>query len=199
MKRYSLVTRFALCGLLLLAPALPAHAGPQPAIVLVAKPGLLDPNFRETVVLVVRTPGAQTLGVILNRPTDLKLETLWQGKTSAEGYRDRVFFGGPVLNRTLVALFRSATPPSAPAFEVLEHVYFSMHPDNLERLLSQNAQAYRLYAGFSGWAPSQLEDEIEREGWYVVPAREDLLFRKNTAGMWLELVEQATGARAQLY
>jgi putative transcriptional regulator len=191
--------RFVWCSLVLFALALPAHADPQPAIVLVAKPGLRDPNFRETVVLVLRTPGAQTLGVILNRPTDLKLAQLWQGQASADSYKDPVFFGGPVLNRTLVALFRSATPPPAPAFEVLEHVYLSMHPDNLERLLAQNAQAYRLYAGFSGWAPTQLEAEIEREGWYVVPAREDLLFRKNTAGLWLELVEQATGARAQLY
>ena len=189
--------RFLLCGLLLLAT--PLRADPLPAIVLVAKPGLLDPNFRETVVLVARTEGAQTLGVILNRPTELKLADLWQGNASADGYTDRVFFGGPVLNRTLVALFRSPTPPGAPAFEVLSHVYLSMHPDNLEHLLAQKTATYRLYAGFSGWAPRQLEGEIEREGWYVLPAREDMLFRKDTAGMWLELVEQANGARAQLY
>ena len=189
--------RWLLCGLLLLAA--PLRADPLPTIVLVAKPGLADPNFRETVVLVARTENAETLGVILNRPSELKLADLWQGSAGTDGYKDRVFFGGPVLNRVLVALFRSPTPPQAPAFEVLNHVYLSMHPGNLERLLAQNAATYRLYAGFSGWAPRQLESEIEREGWYVVPAREDLLFRKETAGMWRELVEQAAGARAQLY
>ena len=193
----SRLRRFLLCGLLLAAA--PLRADPLPSIVLVAKPGMQDPNFRETVVLVTRTQGAQTLGVILNRPTDLKLGELWQGHASTGNYKDPVFFGGPVLNRTLVAVFRSPTPPQAPAFEVLSHVYLSMHPDNLEQLLAQSAASYRLYAGFSGWAPRQLEAEIEREGWYVVPVRDDLLFRKNTAGLWLELVEQANGARAQLY
>lgn len=182
-------------GLLLVSAS--TAADPLPALLLVAKPGLLDPNFRETVVLVARTPEAQTIGVILNRPTDLKLAELWHGHADAGSYEDPVFFGGPVLNRTLVVLFRSPTPPAAPAFEVLKDVYLGMHPDNLEHLLAAGAGGYRLFAGFSGWAPRQLEAEIEREGWYVVPAREELLFRKDTAGLWLELVEQARGARAQ--
>ena len=166
------------------------------AVLLVAKPGLLDPNFRESVVLVTRTPDAQTVGVILNRPTDIKLSELWRGSSSAGNYKDAVFFGGPVMRRTVVAVFRSAAPPAAPAFEVLKDVYLSMHPANIEPLISGPAQQYRLYAGFSGWAPQQLESELERDGWYVVTARADLLFRKSAAGLWLELIEQATGARA---
>jgi len=156
------------------------------ALLLVAKPDLLDPNFRETVVLVAQAPDYSTVGVILNRPTPVK-----DKRSGAPVYR-----GGPVLPQTLVALFRSDTAPEAPAFHVLKRVYLSMHPDNIERLLERPSGRFRLFAGFSGWAPRQLEAEIRAGGWYVLPATEDLLFRKDTASMWRELLERARGARA---
>jgi putative transcriptional regulator len=95
----------------------------------------------------------------------------------------------------LLVLFRSAEPPAAPAFHVLRGVYLSMHAENIEKLLSGERRNYRLYSGFSGWAPRQLESEMQRDGWYVLPASEALLFRADTAGMWEELVEKARGSR----
>ena len=186
---------------ILLLALMVSGAGAQPgetpnAILLVAKPGLLDPNFRETVVLVTRTQEGQTIGVILNRPMPAKLAEILPDNANTGNYRDAVFFGGPVMRRTLVALFRSTAPPLAPAFPVLKDVYLSMHPQNIEPLLAGGGSAYRLYAGFSGWAPRQLEAEIERDGWFVLAAREELLFRKDTAGLWRELVDKASGARA---
>ena len=127
------------------------------AILLVAKPGLADPNFRETVVLVTQALDGSTVGVILNRPLPRKHE-----KTG-----DTVYFGGPVMREVLVALYRSERPPDASAFHVLKGVYLTMHPVNIERLLAKRGRGYRLYAGFSGWAPGQLESELAREGWYV--------------------------------
>jgi putative transcriptional regulator len=167
-----------------------AHAQEREApngLLLVAKPGVVDPNFSETVVLVTQTPDYGTVGVILNRPTPERHE-----RTGASIYR-----GGPVMPRTLVALFRSDEPPEAPAFHVLKRVYLSMHPDNIERRLARPAGNFRLFAGFSGWAPRQLEAEIGRGGWYVLPANENLIFRKDPAGMWGELVERARSERAR--
>jgi putative transcriptional regulator len=73
-----------------------------------------------------------------------------------------------------------------------------MHPGNLEPLIARQSGAtsgrMRLYAGFSGWAPRQLEAEVDRGTWYSVRATEELLFRKDTSGMWQELVEKARGA-----
>jgi putative transcriptional regulator len=183
--------------LLLLCPLPGRAADPLQAIVLVAKPGLLDPNFRESVVLVTRTPGEQTVGVILNRPTEVKLGELWRDNPDAAAYAERVYFGGPVLPRAVVALFRSATPPEAPAFPVLADVYLSMHPGNIAPLLASHDSVHRLFAGFAGWSQRQLESEIARDDWYVLPAREALLFRKDTASLWRELVDQARGARAE--
>jgi putative transcriptional regulator len=186
------------------AAALVARAAaPEPeaadSVLLVAKPGLADARFSETVVLVVRTPDLQTVGVILNRPLPLKLPQLLDDESLAKNYRGPVFFGGPVMERTLVALFRSAQAPDAPAFHVLDDVYLSIHPANVERLLRSTQASYRIYAGFSGWEPQQLENEIERDRWYVLPASAELLFRADTAGLWEELLEKARGKRAALY
>jgi putative transcriptional regulator len=155
--------------------------GPPNAILLIAKPSLLDPTFRQTVVLVTQAPDFSTVGVILNRPTD--------GKHEKSG--EPVYFGGPVMPRTTVALFRTENVPGAAAFPLLRDVYLSMHPENIEPLLASPGKDYRLYAGFSGWAPRQLESEMEREGWYMLPVTEELIFRKNTDGMWRELLEKA--------
>ena len=150
-------------------------------MLLIAKPNLLDPNFRETVVLVTQAADSSTVGVILNRPTARRHE-----KTG-----ETIHFGGPVMRDVLVAVFRSERAPEGSAFHVLKGVYLTMHPANIEALLAQRDGRYRLYAGFSGWAPRQLEDEMQRDGWYILPASEALVFRKDTAGMWDELVKKA--------
>jgi putative transcriptional regulator len=174
----------------LLGVAIAALAAAQPAeapngLLLIAKPNLVDPNFRETVVLVTQAPDSSTLGVILNRPTTLRGE---KGET--------LYFGGPVMPRVTVALFVPDSAPSAPAFHVLRGVYLSMHPGNLDSLPARPGQRYRLYQGFSAWAPGQLERELQLDGWFVMPASEDLVFRADTRGMWRELLEKARGGRA---
>ena len=156
---------------------------PPNGVLLVAKPGMVDPNFRETVVLVSQTPDGSTVGVILNRPTPQKHE-----KTG-----DPLGVGGPVMREVLVALYRSERQPHAAAFHVLKGVYLTMHPQNIEPLLGKRGQRYRLFMGFSGWAPGQLESELARDGWFVQPANEDLLFRSETKELWEELVRKARG------
>jgi putative transcriptional regulator len=187
--------------LLALAVSAAAAQSPQPAngVLLVAKPGLPDPRFAETVVLVTQAPEGQTVGVILNRPLRAKLAELVQDESLLHHYKGTVYFGGPVMERSIVALFRSSEPPRAPAFHVLKGIYLSMHPGIVEPLLRESGAGYRIYAGFSGWAARQLEGEIERDGWYVLPASEQLVFRSDTAGMWEELLARVHGKRAALY
>jgi len=165
--------------------ALAAAQAPANGALLIAKPELTDANFARTVVLVTQAESGETVGVILNRPTQRT-----EPRSGAVLYS-----GGPVMREVLVAVFRAAQPPAAPAFRVLRNVYLSMHPANLERLLAGESRDYRLYSGFSGWAPHQLEAEMLRDGWYVLPASEALVFRADTAGMWEELVEKARGGR----
>lgn len=164
---------------------------PANGVLLVAKPSLTDPNFSKTVVLVTQTEDGGTVGVIINRTTTLRLSQFLSEEFPIGNYREPIFFGGPVMRNVLVSLFRSETPPAAPAFHVLKDVYLTMHPDNIERLLKDPAARYRIYAGFSGWIPRQLESEMMRDGWYFLPADEATIFRAKTDDLWEELVEQA--------
>jgi len=164
---------------------------PANGLFLIAKPSLADPNFAKTVVLVTQTEDASTVGVIINRPSNLTLSQFLSPDFPTQNYRDPIYIGGPVMRQAIVAAFRSDAVPEAPAFHVLKDVYLTLHPDNIQKLLADPKARYRLYAGFSGWAPRQLESEFMRDGWYVLPADEEMVFRKNAEGLWDELVERA--------
>jgi len=182
--------------LCLLAPSWAPAQQDQPAngLLLIAKPSLRDPNFARAVVLVTQVEDGGTVGVIINRPTVLKLTDFLSEDFETRNYTDRIYFGGPVMRQVLVVLFSAESPPAAPAFHVLHDVYLTMHPDNITALLADKTARYRVYAGFSGWAANQLESEVMRDGWYFLRADEATLFRKDTAGMWEELLERAKKA-----
>ena len=181
----------ALLWLLAPAPALAQQHLPANGVLLVAKPSLNDRNFSQTVVLVTQTEDSSTVGVIINRPTTLKLSEFLSEELPTGNYREPIYFGGPVMLKALVSLFRSETPPAAPAFHVMKDVYLTMHQDNIESLLKDATARYRIYAGFSGWIPRQLESEMMRDNWYFLPADEATVFRAKTDGLWEELVERA--------
>ena len=193
--------RLAAFALLLWAAVAAAQgpgSGSPNGVFLVAKPDLADPNFAKTVVLVTQTEDYSTVGVIINRPTVLKLsEFVSDPGLDTGNYRDRLYLGGPVMRNALLAVFQSETAPEAPAFHVLRKLYLTMHPDNIVKLLASGDIRYRLYAGFAGWAPRQLESEFNREGWYVLPADEEIVFREDTGGVWDELVERASALKTR--
>lgn len=179
--------RFAAALLFLLA-ALSAgaqRAEPPNGVLLVARPSLIDPNFRETVVLVTQAADASTVGVILNRPTTRRSEK------SGEPF----YAGGPVMAEVTLALFSAARAPEAPAFQVAPGVYLSMHPVNLDALPSAPGQRLRFFTGFSGWAPGQLQRELQLDAWFVLPVTEEILFRADTRGLWKDLLDRASGSR----
>jgi putative transcriptional regulator len=177
-------------------PCLAQQALPANGVLLIAKPGMADPRFRETVILATQAPGGHTVGVILNRPLKTKLSGFMQDPRAA-GYRGTMAYGGPVMERAVVALFRSAQPPSAPAFHVLRGVYLSMHPQAIEPLLETPDGDFRLFAGFSGWAPEQLQSETMAGAWHMLPATEEIAFRADSSRLWRELIEKSRGLRTR--
>ena len=187
--------RFAAACLLLACATFAAAQGPN-GVFLIAKPDLADPNFSRTVVLVTQTEDFSTVGVILNRPTTLTLSQFLADSGLDTGkYKDAVFLGGPVMRNALIAVFLSDAPPAAAAFHVLPGLYMTMHTDNVRMLLASEGRRYRLFAGFSGWAPSQLKSEFDREGWFVLPADAETVFRADTEGMWEGLMERASALK----
>ena len=162
------------------------------AVFLIASPALQDPNFRETVVLVTHPREGGPWGVIINRPLDHRLSEVFTEYETLKNRKDVLFFGGPVAREGLVFLVRSLKPPPR-AVPVLHDVYFISDIDWIDGLLQrpEPTRGLRVYSGYSGWAPGQLQREIERGGWHVLPADAATVFDKDPARIWPELIKRA--------
>jgi len=179
-----------LCGWAL--PAWSQAGEDAVGLFLVAKKDIVDPNFRETVVLVRRIPGG-AIGVIINRPTDFPLSKLFPDYPVLKEKNNIVYIGGPVYPRSLVFVFRSSEPPRW-SLHMMGDVYLGLSIDLLQKLLSspQTQKQLKIYAGHSGWGEGQLQNEIERGDWYVVPAEASVVFEMEPDKIWPELIKRAS-------
>lgn len=185
--------RAALLAVLVLAAA--AHAqGQSKSLFLIARPGLPDPNFRDSVVLVIHSRSAETTGVIINRPTNRSLADILPGERF-EPFTDPIFFGGPVTPQGLFALFQS-DKYSGPAVPMLPGVYLAVLPDSVDALLSKPPAKIRFFSGYSGWAPGQLQGELERGDWLVVDADAKTVFLRDTSRLWEDMLRRARAVHA---
>ena len=185
----------ALAAALLLQAAVVVHAADTAlanGVFLVAKADLLDPNFRETVVLITEPlVGGGPIGVIVNRPIAARLSEIMPGTGKVPERFDQIYGGGPVARNQLLFLVRTQMRPER-SLQVLVNVYLSGDRELLEQILRGDVkvEAFRAYAGYSGWAPGQLQNELLRGGWHVIPADADTIFAANSATVWPELTKR---------
>jgi putative transcriptional regulator len=199
------------CGVIMMLPAccllavLAAGAGePRPTAVatlrpekgklLVASRDLGDPSFSESVVLLVARDEAGVMGVIVNQPTRLKLAAVFPHHPPLAHRRDVVWRGGPVLPTSFVALVRAKEPP-ADSETVFDDVRILTSREAFDRVLDGHVPPERLraFAGHAGWTPGQLDEEIARGDWYVLPATADVVFSAVPQRVWQRLLERSEG------
>lgn len=163
---------------------------------LVASPLLLDPNFLHTLVLVVEHDENGAMGIILNRPLPLTLHQIcaeshleFAGEEGNTAWR-----GGPVDPQRGIILVRGGLPSSDDL--VLDFTDFvSFRKDLLESLLLDPRANYRLFLGYSGWGPGQLESEMEQGAWLKLPLDSKWVMRQDPGGLWQEAIEAAAKDR----
>lgn len=177
---------------LLLVPAVACAAEvPANGIFLVAGRDLRDPNFRETVVLVTQPPQGGPFGVIVNRPLPHRLSELFPDYEALRARDSVIHFGGPVARDGLVFLVRTKKAPPA-ATRVLDDVYILTDIDAaLDLLANPDPANMRVFAGYSGWAPGQLQNELRRGGWHVLPADAATVFDMKVEEIWPALIARA--------
>ena len=140
---------------------------------LVASPRLPDENFYRTVVLIIHHDDQGAIGVVLNRPTDSTIREVWESLSDEPCESDEPLnVGGPVSG-PLMAIHTNATCSEN---EILPGVFFATHRDRLNRIVQEPDLPFRIYNGYSGWAPGQLENELKFGGWMVMPATFDYVF-----------------------
>jgi putative transcriptional regulator len=177
---------------------------PKAGRLLVATPLLGDPNFRRSVVLIVEHEVEEgTLGIILNRPTTIGVDQVLDQWTELTTDPSVVFKGGPVAPNSALAL---ALVPgqdepvgwraldSAPALARLGLLDLDAPPG----LLAQAIGSLRVYAGYAGWSPGQLEAEIDEGAWYVVTAQPGDVFAADPEHLWQQVLRRQDGDLAFL-
>ena len=162
-------------------------AKPSTTILIVARAELRDSNFKNSVVLVMNNIGPAPAGVIINRPTSIAVSRLFPDLERLAQLDDKVYFGGPVEIASVSFLFRADTPPEH-ANQVLDGVYMSTNRELLRKLLGREKpmEGLRIFVGYSGWAPGQLEAEIARGDWSLAPAEMSAIFNGKSEHPWPE-------------
>ena len=158
---------------------------------LVAERDLRDPNFSETVVLLTEYGAGGAMGVIVNWPTAAPAAELVPQVDGIGELTDTIFVGGPVSRQVMFMLLRSdGELPQAE--RVFADVHLSSSRELLQRLVSGEVEAadVRLYSGYSGWSPGQLEMELAAGGWRVLPGDAELVFAAEPDDVWRELMRR---------
>jgi putative transcriptional regulator len=196
MNRLQRCAALLLClPVLLFAACAGAAETDSPSIFLVAKPELQDPNFAQSVVLVVFPNAGGPVGVILNRPTRLSLQDGFPEHPELKDRGDTLYFGGPVQTSALMFLFHGGAAAER-AFPVIGDLYLSGDAELLKRLLSAKSSAVeRYFLGYSGWSAPQLEHEIALGAWYVIEADLETVTRSDPKTLWRDLVRRATAVK----
>jgi putative transcriptional regulator len=177
------------------------HMGSDPKAgrLLVATPLLSDPNFRRAVVLIVEHEEIQgTLGVVLNRPTTVGVDRVLEQWTDLATEPSVIFKGGPVAPNSALALalIPGKDEPigwraldGAPALARLGLLDLDTPP----KLLAPAITSLRVYAGYAGWSPGQLEAEIDAGAWYVLPAQPTDVFAADPGDLWRHVLRRQDG------
>ncbi len=171
-----------------------SNLAPLPGRVLVAAPALGDPNFVRTVILVCRHDSESgSFGFVLNRCLSIPL-----GKAAPDLGEDRkepLWIGGPVEPRMLWILHRRNDLEGAGEV-VVPGLRFTADPTVIRRVVRTNApdpdaELMRLFAGYAGWGPGQLDAEIEEGSWSVIAASPATVFAGDPLSLWRGLWTRA--------
>jgi putative transcriptional regulator len=179
--------------------AIGSAPGPASGRFLVASQNLPDPRFAQTVVLLVQYSRRGATGLVINRPTAVKLSEVFPDMKGVKERSDIVYMGGPVAVDQMLVLVRTGEGPGE-AERVLDDVYLSASKRLLERLVAEprEGEAFRVYAGYAGWGPRQLDGEIARGDWLVTEGDALSVFDENPASVWRLLILRGAGKAVQL-
>lgn len=164
-----------------------------PGSLLVAAPGLLDPNFRRTVVYMIEHRARGSLGVVLNRPSDVPLQDVLPSWAPLSSQPQAVFVGGPVDPKTalcLAALRAGQDASAVPGLATVAGPVALVDLDGDPEALAPRVRGLRVFAGYAGWDAGQLDGEVARGDWVVVPGLPDDVLSGHDANLWARVLRR---------
>ena len=177
------------------AMAAPAFAQEE-AMILIAHPAFRDLEYRQSVLIAAPAPNGGHVGVILNRPTRRSLGSLFPEHEPSKKVVDPVYYGGPFSRGALVALVKADQSPGSGAVPLMKDLYLAFRANTIDHVIETTPNDARYFVGYVGWRPGELKSEIDRGLWSVVNADLEMIFRKDTEGLWDELLQSTKRIRA---
>jgi putative transcriptional regulator len=161
---------------------------------LVAGKQMRDPNFYRSVVLMVEHGESGSMGLVVNRPSNVSVARALSEHFDLPDSDQLVYVGGPVEPAALFVL-HSAGEFETEESDVVPGIYVGSSPDVFERVIDQVVSGsedleFQVFAGCAGWGPGQLEGELEHGDWHILPAVAPEILPEDPYTLWDELVER---------
>ncbi len=160
---------------------------------LVASPTLHDPNFARTVVLVGEHNEDGALGVVLNRPSDTPVAEAVPDLAPLVDEGAPVHVGGPVQPSAVLVLAEFAAPAASQTMVCGEIGFLALDDEEEDKATTTATRRARVFAGYAGWGPGQLESELEREDWIIEEAAPEDVFAEDAPVLWSAVLDRKGG------
>ena len=178
---------------------------------IISESNMLDPNFFQTVVLLIEHNSDGAFGLVVNRRAKITLGDIIPTLANTRGFTTPLYVGGPVQQEFLFALhselpeiLNGGSPETTvvaegvffePNFRKLEHYFIE---ENWQAIPADDQPHLNLYLGYSGWAPGQLEKEMSQGSWIIHQASKKIVFHENPEEGWRDAL-RAKGGIYQLF
>mgnify|MGYP001818362975 CR=1 FL=1 len=182
-----------LCSLLVPGSVTPSVGDERQVLgyFLVASEAMKDPRFKEAVILVTPHHRGEVVGVVVNKPTETAVSTLFPQSELKDEHARQVYFGGPLSMQSLLFLISSKKQPEA-SLRIFDDVFLSADSKVLQQVLRHPKPfaGLRVFSGYAGWKPGQLEAEVEKGYWLLREADAEILFNTEPGLIWRKLLDR---------
>ncbi len=155
---------------------------------LVASPRLLDPNFFQSVVFIVRHDDEGAMGLIINRPSQTSLAEAWKQVEESHCRCDAPIFQGGPCSGPLMSIHAHEIYAQ---LTIADGLYYSLEADSVRALVENDLSPAKYFVGYAGWSPNQLESEMEEGSWLLAAGQPTQLF-DTPPDLWRSLLRQIT-------
>ena len=157
------------------------------AVILVASDSLAGSPFEQTVIVAAPLPKGGHVGFIVNRPSNVKLATLFPEQASAHNVVEPVYAGGPTLSRAVFAVTGKAPDGDGNVLSLMPGLVAVIDSETVDHIIETTPNDARYFVGLMVWGPDELEEEVDQGAWDVRAADADIVLRRSSVGLWKSL------------